>query len=148
MRWRTGRRSENVEDRRGDAGFPGGGSGGGRLPVRMGRVGGGLGTILLLLVGLYFGVDLSPFLGGGTTQVSPGGQGDLFDGGAGVREPARASLDGVADAVRDRFGGQALRAQIDVWQDGHADSLRTECGLDTNHVGRQPGHHRIAARRP
>ncbi len=28
-------------------------------------------------------------------------------------------------------GGQALRAQIDVWQDGHADSLRTECGLDT-----------------
>ena len=37
------------------------------------------------------------------------GQGDLFDGGAGVREPARASLDGVADAVRDRFGGQALR---------------------------------------
>ena len=29
------------------------------------------------------------------------------------------------------FGGQALRAQIDVWQDGHADSFRTECGLDT-----------------
>jgi hypothetical protein len=29
------------------------------------------------------------------------------------------------------FDGQALRAQIDVWQDGHADSFRTECGLDT-----------------
>jgi hypothetical protein len=28
-------------------------------------------------------------------------------------------------------GGQALRALIDVWQDGHADSLRLECGLDT-----------------
>jgi hypothetical protein len=28
-------------------------------------------------------------------------------------------------------GGKALRAQIDVWQDGHADSTRVECGLDT-----------------
>jgi len=79
MRWRTGRRSDNVEDRRDDSGFPGGGGGGGRLPVRMGRgVGGGIGTLLLLLVGLYFGVDLSPFLGGGTTQMAPGGQGDPF----------------------------------------------------------------------
>jgi hypothetical protein len=29
--------------------------------------------------------------------------------------------------VRDR----ALRAEINVWQDGHADALRTVCGLDT-----------------
>jgi hypothetical protein len=28
-------------------------------------------------------------------------------------------------------GGKALRATIDVWEDGHADSLRVECGLDT-----------------
>ncbi len=28
-------------------------------------------------------------------------------------------------------GGKALRARLDVWQDGHADSLRVECGLDT-----------------
>jgi hypothetical protein len=28
-------------------------------------------------------------------------------------------------------GGKALRAKIDVWQDGHVDALRTECGLDT-----------------
>jgi uncharacterized protein len=78
MRWRTGRRSENVEDQRDESGLPRGGMGGGRLPVRMGRgIGGGLGTIALLLVGLYFGVDLSPFLGGGTTQFSPdSGAGD------------------------------------------------------------------------
>ena len=50
--------------------------GGRRLPVRSGRkLGGGLGTIVLLLVGLYFGVDLSPFLGGGTSPEDPGGQG-------------------------------------------------------------------------
>jgi predicted metalloprotease len=45
MRWQHGRRSENIEDRRG-------------LRVgRRGLVGGGIGTILLTLVALYFGVD-------------------------------------------------------------------------------------------
>jgi hypothetical protein len=28
-------------------------------------------------------------------------------------------------------GGRALRAKMDIWQDGHTDALRTECGLDT-----------------
>jgi hypothetical protein len=28
-------------------------------------------------------------------------------------------------------GGKALRAKINIWQDGHVDALRTECGLDT-----------------
>ena len=46
MRWGDGRRSDNVEDRRG---MPG--------PGRM--IGGGLGTVLLVLVALYFGVDPS-----------------------------------------------------------------------------------------
>ena len=78
MRWRTGRRSENVEDRRDDAGSSGDEFGGQRLPVRMGRgagIGGGLGTIVLLLVGLYFGVDMSAFLGGGMPQLDTGGAG-------------------------------------------------------------------------
>ena len=46
MRWRDGRRSTNIEDRRG---------------IRMGRraVGGGLGTLLFVLIALYFGVDPS-----------------------------------------------------------------------------------------
>jgi hypothetical protein len=28
-------------------------------------------------------------------------------------------------------GGKALRAQVDVWQDGHEDALRVDCELDT-----------------
>jgi hypothetical protein len=65
MRWKTGRRSSNVEDRRG---------------VRMtGRKmkGGGIGIILLVLVGMYFGIDPSVILnsnlvdGGGPTQQVP-----------------------------------------------------------------------------
>lgn len=48
MRWSSGRRSENVEDRRG---------------VRSGpALGGGIGTIVLVLLALYFGVDPTPLL--------------------------------------------------------------------------------------
>jgi len=58
MRWESGRRSDNIEDRRG-------------LRVTRGVAGGGLGTIVLVLVALYFGVDPSTILnsipsGGGT----------------------------------------------------------------------------------
>jgi predicted metalloprotease len=52
MRWQTGRRSDNVEDRRGM-----------RSPTRL--VGGGLGTVLLVIVALYFGVDPSILLNQG-----------------------------------------------------------------------------------
>ena len=49
MRWRDGRRSTNIEDRRG---------------LRVGRraIGGGLGTIILALIALYFGIDPSIIL--------------------------------------------------------------------------------------
>jgi uncharacterized protein len=62
MRWRGGRRSENVEDRRG-------------LRVSRGMVGGGIGSIILVLLALYFGVDPSVILNQETTRevrVPPG----------------------------------------------------------------------------
>ena len=46
MRWRGGRRSTNIEDRRG-------------ARSRGGLLSGGIGTIVLILVALYFGVDPS-----------------------------------------------------------------------------------------
>jgi hypothetical protein len=49
MRWEGGRRSDNVEDRRG-------------LRISRGVAGGGLGTIVLVLVALYFGVDPTTIL--------------------------------------------------------------------------------------
>ena len=52
MRWGDGRRSDNVEDRRGM-------SGPGRL------LGGGMGTVVLVIVALYFGVDPSILLNQG-----------------------------------------------------------------------------------
>ena len=62
MQWKDGRKSENVEDRRG-------------VRVSRGMMGGGIGTIILVLVALYFGVDPSMLLNQGTTQdagVPPG----------------------------------------------------------------------------
>jgi len=62
MRWSDGRKSENVEDRRG-------------VRVSRGMLGGGIGTVILVLISLYFGVDPSVFLNQKTTQevsVPPG----------------------------------------------------------------------------
>jgi hypothetical protein len=58
MRWEHGRRSDNIEDRRG---------------MRVGRkglVGGGIGTIILALVALYFGVDPAVVLNQAGNQAS------------------------------------------------------------------------------
>ena len=62
MRWRTGRRSTNIEDRRGTRTSP-------RL------LGGGIGTIVLVLVAMYFGVDPTPLL-----QTKQDGGGDSSSG--------------------------------------------------------------------
>ncbi len=56
MRWQDGRRSENVEDRRG-----------GRVSRRV--AGGGIGTLLLVLVAMYFGIDPSIILNQGQLPI-------------------------------------------------------------------------------
>lgn len=62
MRWRTGRRSDNIEDQRG--------SGVGRTVA-----GGGIGTLALVLIALFMGVDPSLILNqvAGPQQASVGG---------------------------------------------------------------------------
>ena len=64
MRWKGGRRSSNIEDRRGARGS--------RL------MGGGIGTIVVILIAMYFGVDPRPLLqvvestgGGSSTGTQP-----------------------------------------------------------------------------
>jgi uncharacterized protein len=57
MLWRGGRRSDNVEDRRGGGGFTGGSRmGGGGIRI------GGFGLVVILLVGWFFGVDPTALL--------------------------------------------------------------------------------------
>jgi len=49
MRWKSGRRSSNIEDRRGRR-------------IGRKRAGGGIGVIVIALIAMYFGVDPSVFL--------------------------------------------------------------------------------------
>ena len=51
MRWRGGRRSRNIEDRRGAG-------------PRRGVLGGGIGTIAIILIAWYVGIDPTPLLQG------------------------------------------------------------------------------------
>ncbi len=78
MRWKSVRRSQNVEDRRGS-----------RISRKASIGGGGLGMLVLALVAMYFGVDPSVVLqgaGSGTApqqseqrQPPPAGQDELVD---------------------------------------------------------------------
>lgn len=54
MRWRDGRRSDNVEDQRGSG-------------VRQGAIGGGIGILVILVIGLLMGADPSALLNAITT---------------------------------------------------------------------------------
>jgi uncharacterized protein len=75
MRWTPGKRNENLEDRRGESGggfgFGRGGGGGGGGGVKLGLGG----TVIVLILGLIFGEDVTSMLDGGggipTTAEQP-----------------------------------------------------------------------------
>ena len=103
MLWRGGRRSDNVEDRRGGGGFTGGSFGGGRMGGGGIKVG-GFGLVVILLVGWFFGVDPTALL-------------SQLDGGSvssGYEQPAN-----TAPISRDDEGAQFVSAVLadteDTW---------------------------------
>lgn len=97
MRWRQGRRSQNVEDRRGR------GPGRRRLPGGAGvKLGGGAGIIVLLL-SMFLGVDLTALLGGGATSTG------LPDMRTRAESPARTNDESTA------FISTMLAYNEDVW---------------------------------
>jgi uncharacterized protein len=57
MQWLGGRRSDNIEDRRG-------------MGVPLGLAGGGIGTVVLILLAMFFGVDPGALLQGSGPQTS------------------------------------------------------------------------------
>ena len=91
MRGTMGRRSDNVEDRRGSG--PG-------MPL---VAGGGIGSIILVLVALYFGIDPSVVLQGGG-QPAPTTQ-----------APAASSRGGGDDQIK-QFVSVVLADTEDTWR--------------------------------
>ena len=89
MRWKTGRRSTNVEDRR-------------SMRVGAGAAKGGIGTLVLVLAALYFGVDPSVILQG-------------TGGGSGIgSNPAPVQRSAAEDQLKD-FVSVVLADTEDTW---------------------------------
>jgi uncharacterized protein len=93
MLWREGRRSANVEDRRG---MGMGGMGGGRMIA-----GGGLGTVALVVIALLLGVDPGIILQGG--------------GGPGYVEEQPSGATGTPDDELGQFVSVVLADTEDTW---------------------------------
>ncbi len=143
MRWRDGRRSGNIEDRRG-AGGRGGLPGGFRLPrsrgVRRGGIG-GFGLIVVIVLALLFGFDPSALLQGvqGTgpaTQIQrqPAGTGARAPGGDRLKAFVSVVLGSTEDTWAAIFSGMNQRYQPPklVLYEG---VVRTACGTGQSAAG-------------
>ena len=134
MRWESGRRSDNVEDRRG-------------LRVTRGVAGGGLGTLVLVLIGLYFGVDPATIM-------------NTIPTGGGARIEQSSEPRPAAENVRADFVSVVLADTEDTWgpifrQKGRSyeapklvlftDAVESACGLAGAATGPFycPGDHKL-----
>ena len=124
MRWEDGRRSDNVEDRRGST-------------VSRGMVGGGVGTVIMVLVAMYFGVDPSVLLNMASTgtnrpavmntAVRPAGENKMADF-------VSVVLADTEDTWRDLFkkGGKNYKEPKLVMFTG---AVQSACGMADAAVG-------------
>src|SRR5467141_1535662 len=102
MRYDDFRRSDDIEDRRGDDG--GGMGGGGGLGIPMGGGGLGIGTIIVLgLVGYAFGIDPRILIGG--AEILTGGQSPSY-------QTDRRSGSAKTGAPTDEMGSMISGVQI------------------------------------
>ncbi|MEL6736929.1 MAG: neutral zinc metallopeptidase [Pseudomonadota bacterium] len=100
MKWRGRRGSQNIEDRRRRGG--GGGGGGARI--------GGLGAVVVVLLGLFFGVDTSFLVGQNGPVASSSGSGEVTP----------------EDDQAAQFVSVALRDTETIW----AELFRTQVGRE------------------
>src|SRR5262245_56216006 len=107
MRWEDFRRSDNVEDVRGDGGF--GGGGGFPIPGGGGGRGLGIGTIIILgLVAWAFGIDPRILIGG--AEVFTGGQSQSR-----MERQAPPAQKGAPTDSQGQFVAAVLGSTEDVW---------------------------------
>jgi len=119
MRWESGRRSSNVEDRRGMG-----------APL---IAGGGIGSIILLLVALYFGVDPGVLMGTGPSAPS-NEVGSASPGRDTTRDFVSVVLADTEDTWRDLFG-RMRREYRDPKLVLFTGSVQSACGMAGAAVG-------------
>jgi predicted metalloprotease len=135
-----GDESSNIEDRRSEGGSFGGGGGGG-FPIRLG---GGLGTVAVIVIALLFGVDPMALLGG----LNGGGNTSSYAP-APTQQSSRAAAPPAGDA-EEQFVSRVLKSTEDVWTSIfsdlgrqyrdpklvlYRDATRTECGTGQSAMG-------------
>lgn len=121
MEWRGRRQSGNIEDRQAQGG--GGGGGGGRgLGV------GSVGVLAIVVVGWFFGVDLTPLLNGGGGQM-----------GAPSHAPDPAASEFVAVTLGDTEDVWAKVFQSQVGQPYHPVTLVLFAGVTASPCGDASG---------
>ena len=112
MRWRGGRQSDNVEDRRsqggGGLGFPGGGPGRFRIPIG-GNAGGGFSGIIILVI-LFFALRAC---GIDPIQVLTGGGG--LPGGGQITQDEQSAGPQASDETKE-FVSSILAETEDAWK--------------------------------
>ncbi|HQU87495.1 MAG TPA: neutral zinc metallopeptidase [Denitromonas sp.] len=128
MRFDNERQSDNVEDRRG--------AGGGRGGMRMGRGKIGVGTIVLALVAMYFGVDPSVVLnsgltGGGVSVEAPAGAPPANDAEARFVSMVLADTEATWQAIFQQGGGRYVEPKLVLF----TGATRTACGVGQAAMG-------------
>ena len=142
-----GDESSNIEDRRGEGGYFGGGGGygmGGGIPIPIGGglFKGGLGFIAFIVIALIFGADpfalLSGMGGGGSTYEQPS------------QVSRTAPRQAPAGDAETQFVSRVLKSTEDVWSDVfrslgrqyrdpklvlYRDATRTACGAGESAMG-------------
>jgi uncharacterized protein len=147
-----GDESSNIEDRRGDGGYFGGGGGGyggmGGIPIPTGGGGGlfkgGLGFVAFIVIALIFGADPFALLGGGgtssyepaptqTSRTAPRQQPQQPAGDAETQFVSRVlkSTEDVWNGVFRDLGRQYREPRLVLYRD----ATRTECGVGQSAMG-------------
>jgi len=124
MKWQGGRRSSNIEDRRG-------------MRPRGGLVGGGIGTIIIIIIALYFGVDPSFLIDGmQSSNVSTSGTQPTADD---LRNDPLADMIAVVIADTEDVWGELFAAQGRRYEQPtlvlFTGSTRSACGLGQAAMG-------------
>jgi uncharacterized protein len=147
-----GDESSNIEDRRGDGGYFGGGGGGyggvGGIPIPTGGGGGifkgGLGFVAFIVIALIFGADPFALLGGGGTPSYEPAPTQTS------RTAPRQQPQQPAGDAETQFVSRVLKSTEDVWTSAfrelgrqyreprlvlYRDATRTECGVGQSAMG-------------